>query len=215
MRHLSPRAALLLFAAASAFAAPAHAAVIVSLPGGTPLTIPNSNVQNATGPISFGPGVTFTTSSPTALFGWTGVISQYQSFPWLGNPAIALNNVESTFTLTFDAPVKAFLGQITLGKAGYAGYSNRMSAYDAAGNQLDYIDFMANGQQQFAKGYYGFSYAGADLKRVTFTNDYIAVRNISVVPGAVPEPAIWATMIIGFGFIGGAMRRKRGAPMNA
>lgn len=32
--------------------------------------------------------------------------------------------------------------------------------------------------------------------------------NIGPVAGAVPEPATWALMILGFGFIGGAMRRR-------
>jgi PEP-CTERM motif len=27
--------------------------------------------------------------------------------------------------------------------------------------------------------------------------------------GAIPEPATWAMMILGFGMIGGAMRRRR------
>ena len=31
----------------------------------------------------------------------------------------------------------------------------------------------------------------------------------TTVPGAVPEPASWATMLVGFGFIGGMMRRRR------
>jgi hypothetical protein len=30
--------------------------------------------------------------------------------------------------------------------------------------------------------------------------------------GAVPEPATWAMMLIGFGFVGGAMRRRRQQP---
>ncbi len=43
----------------------------------------------------------------------------------------------------------------------------------------------------------------------TLSNDTIAVTvgNPPVVP-AVPEPATWATMLIGFGAIGGAMRRR-------
>jgi hypothetical protein len=193
---------------AASLSVPSHAAVIVALPGGTAVPIPVANVQGPSGPITFGPGIDFTTSSPTALFGWTGAIAQYQAFPWFGNPAIALNNVESTFTLTFAAPVRAFLGQVTWGKPGYAGFSTRMSAYDASGVQLDAIDFVANGQQQLAKGFYGFAYAGADIKSIVFTNDYIAVRNISIL-GAVPEPAGWALMILGFGLVGGAMRRAR------
>ncbi len=32
------------------------------------------------------------------------------------------------------------------------------------------------------------------------------------ISGAVPEPATWATMILGFGLVGGTMRRRRGAP---
>lgn len=34
--------------------------------------------------------------------------------------------------------------------------------------------------------------------------------NISSVGGAVPEPGTWALMILGFGFVGGAMRARRG-----
>jgi hypothetical protein len=43
---------------------------------------------------------------------------------------------------------------------------------------------------------------------------YIALDDVSLVAnvnGAVPEPATWAMMLIGFGGIGFAMRRKRGA----
>ncbi len=32
---------------------------------------------------------------------------------------------------------------------------------------------------------------------------------------AVPEPTTWAMMIVGFGFVGSAMRRRRGAPNRA
>lgn len=43
----------------------------------------------------------------------------------------------------------------------------------------------------------------------TFTyripNDLVTI----VVPGAVPEPATWAMMIVGFGMVGGVLRRRR------
>jgi hypothetical protein len=37
----------------------------------------------------------------------------------------------------------------------------------------------------------------ADLNKIPFVNT------------AVPEPATWAMMIAGFGFVGGALRRRR------
>jgi hypothetical protein len=40
--------------------------------------------------------------------------------------------------------------------------------------------------------------------------------NISFAPagGAIPEPATWALMILGFGLVGGMMRRRAGTPAN-
>lgn len=40
--------------------------------------------------------------------------------------------------------------------------------------------------------------------------------NISFAPagGVVPEPATWALMILGFGLVGGMMRRRAGSPAN-
>ena len=35
----------------------------------------------------------------------------------------------------------------------------------------------------------------------------------TLAPGAVPEPSTWAMMIIGFGAVGGAMRRRRAIPV--
>lgn len=36
-----------------------------------------------------------------------------------------------------------------------------------------------------------------------------SLNGVNVTPGAVPEPATWAMMIIGFGAIGGALRRRQ------
>ncbi|MBL9070670.1 MAG: PEPxxWA-CTERM sorting domain-containing protein [Sphingopyxis sp.] len=44
-------------------------------------------------------------------------------------------------------------------------------------------------------------------RRVSFR-----VTSISVENAAVPEPATWATMLLGFGLIGGAMRYRRRKP---
>ena len=54
--------------------------------------------------------------------------------------------------------------------------------------------------------------AGELFTSVTFssTGNSFEVDNLAV-GGAVPEPATWAMMIVGFGLVGGAMRRSRKA----
>lgn len=54
-----------------------------------------------------------------------------------------------------------------------------------------------------------------DLTGLGGNSDNIGIDNIRfgqdrAVAGGVPEPATWATMIAGFGLVGGAMRRRRG-----
>lgn len=49
--------------------------------------------------------------------------------------------------------------------------------------------------------------AGGELWGVD--NVTVGFSNLGVEPGAVPEPATWAMMIIGFGFVGAAMRTAR------
>lgn len=43
-----------------------------------------------------------------------------------------------------------------------------------------------------------------------FFNDGAAFGNVTSLSGAVPEPASWALMIVGFGLVGGALRRRSG-----
>jgi hypothetical protein len=43
----------------------------------------------------------------------------------------------------------------------------------------------------------------------TTTTDGDSVSVTPVIASGVPEPATWAMMIVGSGFVGGAMRRKR------
>jgi hypothetical protein len=60
--------------------------------------------------------------------------------------------------------------------------------------------------------------AGEQFTSVTFSStansfevDNLAVRDV----GGVPEPAVWSMMIVGFGGIGGLLRRRRAAPVAA
>lgn len=57
-------------------------------------------------------------------------------------------------------------------------------------------------------GGYGAQFTG-QVDRVEYYNDYV-LTGVSVVAaaGGVPEPATWALMIVGFGAVGAAMRRR-------
>ena len=62
-----------------------------------------------------------------------------------------------------------------------------LAAFDAMGYNLNF-DILANN---------GFKFSSADIYRLAFAD------------AGVPEASTWAMMIAGFGFIGGAMRRRK------
>jgi hypothetical protein len=68
-----------------------------------------------------------------------------------------------------------------------------------------------NGDQAFAQYAQFVASAGETIKSVSFSNsparDAFEVANFTVT--AVPEPATWAMMLIGFGMVAGASRYRR------
>jgi PEP-CTERM motif len=60
--------------------------------------------------------------------------------------------------------------------------------------------------------YFGF-FTGSGLDTITFAarNDpgFFSLDDVSVVEVSVPEPATWASMILGLGFAGVALRRRK------
>ena len=118
-----------------------------------------------------------------------------------------------------------FVGGITQSLATTAG-QNYLISFDLANLSGDTPNFYAvlfDGVQLFSAtnsgtfGYTNFStnaIASSASTALTFNfrHDpaYFLLDNISVtaVNGAVPEPATWAMMLIGFGAIGASMRRR-------
>jgi hypothetical protein len=196
-------------------AAPASATVIHALEGGTAVTIPtivDEDYIGTKGPVTFGPGITYS-STVSSLFGFTGTYGFAPEVLWSGTPLIGLNRTSGTFTLAFAAPLRSFLAEVN-----WTEYTTSrdasMSAYDSHGNLLDTILLEHNGSVA-TPGYLGFSDEGGDIARVTFSNEFVAIRDISVLAAAVPEPASWAMLIAGFGLAGLALRgrRVRAAPI--
>ena len=62
------------------------------------------------------------------------------------------------------------------------------------------------------QNYYGFAYTTNDmLNSYGFeTTAETAITATTDIPAAVPEPATWAMMLVGFGAVGFAMRRRKG-----
>lgn len=61
------------------------------------------------------------------------------------------------------------------------------------------------------KEYFGFTGAGiTSVSLTTAASDYVFLDNLTYTSaaGAVPEPATWAMMVLGFGLVGASVRRR-------
>jgi hypothetical protein len=109
---------------------------------------------------------------------------------------ISSANYSSPITATFTGTARDF---------SFANVSNSGGtavAYGSGGTLLETINFAA---------YPGsFSFTSNNIASVVFSGSQFGVDNFSyTLNGAVPEPATWALMILGFGAVGGAMRRRQ------
>lgn len=190
----------------------ASAAIVTSLPGGVALTLPAS--QFSSGPVVFS-GVTYTSTNNSVL-GYTGGYGFSSNGFWNGTPPmIGLDTGSGTFTLVFATPLSGFLGQLNW-TVGFSGGNGTVQAYDAGGTLLETLTVENGANAATPNGYYGFSRTAGDIAKITFSNEYIGVRDITTIAGAaVPEPASWAMLIAGFGLTGAAMRRRRSVAVAA
>ena len=97
-------------------------------------------------------------------------------------------------------------GAATLNALGYTGFPA------AAGIQDAEYNFSLS---PITDSFGAFSFGFTDLSNEGASNEFYGIDNIVVsinnVPGtgAVPEPATWAMMVVGFGAVGSAMRSRR------
>ena len=128
----------MLFAAlavtALAAATPAAAAIVTSLPGSTVLAQPAVNYVGV-GPQTVAPGITWSASVSSALFGATGGYGLNPNGAWTGPFAyIGLNSALGTMTYSFATPVA--------GVGGFLSYSAltgtaTIAAYDATNTLIE------------------------------------------------------------------------------
>ena len=196
-----------LFAAAAlmTIAAPALAAPIVSLPGGSVVTL--GALQQSNGPTSIAPGIVFTATND-GYVGYQDAWGFGTHDEWSGTSMLGLNSALGSFTLTFDKAITGFLAEVNWADDLYDDSS--VTAFDMAGNEIDRINLTEHSMDLEEPGFLGFGNTTAPIKSIRFTNSFIGIRNLAITStAAVPEPATWAMMLVGFGMMGAAMRHRR------
>ncbi len=172
---------MLLFSAAAAacfVAAPANAAEIVTDTTGKP-------TWNR--PILGGPALSL-----------VGTATPYESIPFTvdaaGNYVLAL----SALTANYDTYLHLYQNSFDPNNQ----LSNLLAGDDDGGAGFDsLLNFGLTAGTSYFAVVSGFNNSDFGSSRLAITGP----GNVSI-GGAVPEPATWAMMLIGFGFVGGAMR---------
>jgi hypothetical protein len=164
---------------------------------------------------SFTGGATSNTSTPNVAAEPAGDSSTYGYATGSNNVSTnpATFSVNSGFFKTFSI----YLGSVDS--------YNTISFYDGStlegqwtGNELTNPTGNASGSQDagITNGRFLFTFdGGTEVNKVVFDSTFPAFEfdNIAATISAVPEPATWAMMIIGFGFVGFMLRngRRQGA----
>lgn len=235
----------LIIAGALAAVSQTAAAAVIFMPANTPQIVLNDwgNARQMTaranpyssGPVNFGSGVTFKSTSASSVIGNAGAYNFANGQSWNGTPMAGLNAAQGAMTFDFDHPVASVMAEMNWA----AGFSNGapifISIFNSANVLLETFQFTDSD----LTGFYGFTRNTADISRLVLSNGYIGARNFYTNDGGydargyshgdgrsgyggwgegphgdshqapVPEPAAWLLMIVGFGATGAMLRRAR------
>lgn len=214
--------------AALLMALPAAAATTINfdqLPNGS--TLPNSGTTIDTQYQSL--GVTF--SGTNTIGGYTGALNSWGIIPASGPggsgnylasfgaiPAGGVNNY--LIAPRYDIMSVVFANTASAISFGLSASSPgvTINAYNSAGGLLQSLTGVASSSGFAIQTLTATGVARVDIVGTfssTFANSarIFGIDNLTFTPaataGAVPEPATWAMMIVGFGLVGGAMRRRQ------
>ena len=184
------------------------------------------------GPVQFGSGVTYSSTSAESVIGATGAYNFPGAGAWSGTPMAGLNVAQGSMTFDFAAPVSSVMAEMNWAAGHSDGALIYIAIYNNLGELLETFQ-LANGDQTLDGGYYGFTRSTADISRMVLSNGYIGARNFytntqagyggyngpfnnfieqdpgETVQAPVPEPGTWLLMIVGFGACGAMLRRSR------
>src|SRR5207244_145611 len=108
--------------------------------------------------------------------GYTGSYGFPANGSWSGTPMIGLNTDVGSFTLTFAAPIAAFLAEINWTTENTP-LDASMSAYDVNGALIESLTLEHNGVNLVPVGFHGFSQGLSNIASIRFNNEYIGLRN--------------------------------------
>ncbi len=194
-------------AAAVSLAAPANALTVISAPVDTPPPADQFVIYDFDGYVA--PGYTLTLSGAAGIFdGSQGL------FPGVAAPPPGTTTdylaIQAGGAATLDTPlisaISVYIGSPDSYNAirfiGLNGFDQTLTGAALA-------DGSFNGDQTIGRRM-TYNFGSDRVTKVIFysTGNSFELDNIATT-SAVPEPATWAMMIVGFGLVGGAIRRRR------
>jgi hypothetical protein len=178
---------------------PAKAEFVTSLPGGTVVPMPPVNLFGS-GPVTFGPGITWSSAYSFAVFGYTAGYGFAGNGEWDGTlgPMAGTNNAVLPMTFTLSTPVAGIGGFIN-----YApGFGTPLiSVYDTSGNLIEsYTPTFATGGGLNTGMFLGFLETTPEIGSFTLSGAYIGLTGLTIQPSAIAAtPAPTSITLLGCG----------------
>ena len=194
-------------------AKPSAATLVLSLPTGTVISMPAINYMG-TGPQTFGPGITWSSTSVSSNsgFGWTNTYGFGANGLWNGalGPMAGLSGSftlgsTGTMTFTFSTPVAGVGGFINYTPGGST--PTTIAVYTPGGSLIEETSLVfSTGGGTNTGQFLGFLEPTAEIGSFKLTDNYIGIVNLTAV-SAVPLPG--ALLLFASGLAGLAAMRRR------